>query len=188
MTTSMSRAELDPELSDLLCFDLGSERFALPLSSVEEIVDGCDIEPARSSGGALGVLRVRGEVLAVYDATRVLQAARIQSEPLALILPSSNAFIAVLVDAAEATPRISLEGLRTPPALISADRVLDGVLRVGARWVGLINPSAFVDALTSDAGAALSALASAGAATSGTRLSGVAAGAGNGSGMGNYGR
>ena len=154
MTIAMRVSATELELLDLLCFDLGNERFALPLSSIDEIVDACDIESARNTGGALGVLRVRGEVLPVYDATHVLQSARVNTQPLALILPSSNTFVAVLVDGAEAAPGVCLDGLRTPPALISADRVLDGVLRVGVRWVGLINPSAFVDALTVDAGLA----------------------------------
>ncbi|MEP6833207.1 MAG: chemotaxis protein CheW [Gemmatimonas sp.] len=152
MTTVFRAEEAEANVADLLCFDLGAERFALPLSSIEEIVDGSNIEPARSTGGALGVLRVRGEVLPVYDATRVLQSPRIQSDPLALILALSNTFVAVLIDTAEASPRVNLDGLRTPPALIATDRVLDGVLRVGARWVGLLNASAFVDALTIDSG------------------------------------
>ena len=154
MTTFVPASALEGELLDLLCFNLGVERFAIPLSSVEEIVDACDVEPARNTGGAVGVLRVRGEVLPVYDATHVLQSARVNTQPLALILPSSSTFVAVLIDGAEAAPRVSLEGLRTPPALLAADRVLDGLLRVGARWVGLISPGAFVDALTADAGLA----------------------------------
>lgn len=154
MTTAMRVSATELGMLDLLCFDLGAERFALPLSSVDEIVDACDIESARNPGGALGVLRVRGEVLPVYDATHVLQSPRVNAQPLALILPSANAFVAVLVDGAEAAPQVRLDGLRTPPALISADRVLDGVLRVSARWVGLINPGAFVDALTLDVGLA----------------------------------
>ena len=137
---------------DLLCFDLGIERFALPMSSIEEIVDGCDIETTRNKGAALGVLRAQGEILAVYDATRVLQSARTNAEPLAIVLQASKTFIAVLVDAAEATPRINLDRLRTPHALISTDRVMEGVLRVGARWVGLLNPGAFVEALTCEPG------------------------------------
>lgn len=150
MTTSMRVAHVESELHDLLCFDLGAERFAMPLAAVEEIVDAGDIAAARNTSGALGVLRVRGEVLPVYDATHVLQSARTNAQPLALILPSASAFVAILVDGAEAAPRVSLDGLRTPPALISTDRVLDGVLRVGVRWVGLINASAFVDALTNN--------------------------------------
>jgi len=152
MTNAMRDRAIEHVLLDLLCFDLGAERFAIPLSSVDEIVDACDIESARNTGGALGVLRVRGELLPVYDATHVLQSPRVNRQPLALILPSANTFVAVLVDGAEAAPQVSLDGLRTPPALISADRVLDGVLRVGARWVGLIHPNAFVDALTLDVG------------------------------------
>lgn len=151
MTTAMRAAEVQSELCDLLCFDLGTERFAIPLASVDEIVDACDIASARNTSGAVGVLRVRGKVLPVYDATHVLQSARTSAQPLALILPSPVTFVGVLVDGAEAAPRVSLAGLRTPPALISTDRVLDGVLRVGVRWVGLINASAFVDALANAA-------------------------------------
>lgn len=136
---------------DLLCFDVGTERFALPLANVEEIVDGVGVESTRHSGGALGVLRVRDDVLPVYDASHILQCERLLAEPMAIILHGARGFVAVLVDSAEAAPRTDLSNVRTPPALLASDRVLDGVLRVGARWVGLINAVAFVEAMTADA-------------------------------------
>ncbi len=149
MTAVASSAnEALTEAPDFLCFDLGRERFAFPMSSIEAVIDGCNIEPTWTNGATLGVLRAQGEILPVYDAAHVLRCTRTNAEPLALVLRSSTLFVAVLVDAAEAASRVSLDGLRTPHALISSDRVLEGVLRVGERWVGLLNSKAFVDALT----------------------------------------
>lgn len=150
MVAVSSDVELDAATSDLLCFDVGAERFALPMSSVEEIVDASDIEQASGNGAALGIIRTQGEILPVYDVTRVLQSSRLNQQPLAIVMRASKKFIAVLIDAAEATPRVHMDGLRTPHGLISSDRVLQGVLRVGTRWVGLLNHGAFVDAVTLD--------------------------------------
>lgn len=139
------------DVCDLLCFDIGAERFATPLANIEEVVDGCDVDFSSKSGAMVGTLRVRHELLAVFDASRVLQATRQGAEPVTLVLPSMRGLIGLLVDGAEAAPQVSLSGLKTPPALVSTDRVLDGVLRVGARWVGLVNTAAFVEALIADA-------------------------------------
>ncbi|MEO7362112.1 MAG: chemotaxis protein CheW [Gemmatimonadaceae bacterium] len=138
------------DLCDLLVFDVGAERFALPLASVDEVVDGCLIERKSGTGSMAGVLRVRHELLVVFDLAHVLHASRCEAEPVALVLPSARGFIALLVDAAEAAPQVNLSALRTPASFVSADRVLDGVLRVGRRWVGLVNAAALVDALISD--------------------------------------
>lgn len=139
---------------DLLVFDVGAERFAMPLANVDEVVDGCDIEKKVAAGSMIGVLRVRQELLAVFDPARVLQTSRREAEPVALVLPSSRGLVALLVDSAEAAAQANLSSLRTPPALMTADRVLDGVLRVGARWVGLVNTTVLVDALLADSNAA----------------------------------
>lgn len=152
MTSGLISPLTSNDVCDLLCFDIGAERFALPLASVEEVIDGCDSElTLRTDSARVGVLRVRHELLAVFDASRVLQTSRQSSEPVALVLPSSRGLIALLVDAAEAAPQMSLADLRAAPALTVDDRVLDGVLRVGVRWVGLINTAIFVEALIADA-------------------------------------
>lgn len=139
------------DVCDLLCFDIGAERFALPLANIEEVVDGVGTEVTSRNGARVGILRVRHELLAAFDASRVLQTARQSPEPVALVLPSSRGLIALLVDAADAAPQMNLSALRAAPALTVGDRVLDGVLRVGARWVGLINTAVFVEALIADA-------------------------------------
>lgn len=144
----MMAVATETQLVDLLCFDIGTERFALPLASIEEIVDGVNVERAESRAGAIGVLRVRGAVLPVYDASSVLKARRVSAEPLALILSTGQSDLALLVDAAEASAQINLDALQRPIALVSSDRVMEGVLRVGARWVGVLNFAAFVESLT----------------------------------------
>ncbi|MEO7996861.1 MAG: chemotaxis protein CheW [Gemmatimonadaceae bacterium] len=150
MTSLLVSPGAAADLCDLLCFDIGAERFAMPLANVEEVVDGCDVDTSSRSGAMVGILRVRHELLAVFDASRVLQTTRQGAEPVTLVLPSMRGLIGLLVDNAEAAPQVSLNGLKTPPALVSADRVLDGVLRVGARWVGLVNTAAFVEAMIAD--------------------------------------
>lgn len=141
---------------DLLCIDIGVERFALPLASVEEMVDGCSVELTSGLGNhnshMVGVLRNRHDLLPVYEATGILSVQRGGTEPMALVLQGSDKLLVLLVDGAEAVPLVNLADLRTPERLMALDRVLDGVLNVNGRWVGLINTVALVEALERDSG------------------------------------
>ena len=144
-----------PEVCDLLCVDIGAERFALPLSTVEEVVDGTTIERTSGVGNynrnMVGVMRLRQELLPVFDASKVLNVQRCAPDYTVLVLEGSAGLIGVLVDGAEAAPQISLADVRTPQRLMSIDRVLDGVLFVRPRWVGLVNTASFVEALEREA-------------------------------------
>lgn len=150
MQTLLAPNQLATAVCDLLIFDVGAERFAMPLSTVEEVVDGCGLQDASDATARYRLLRVRHELIAAFDPARVLMSSRVESEPVALVLPSARGLIALLVDSAYAVPQADVSSLRTPPGLMTADRVLEGVLRVGERWVGLVNTGALVDALLAD--------------------------------------
>lgn len=141
-------------LCDLLCIDIGVERFALPLSIVEEMLDGCSVELTTGFSNhnrhMVGVIRVRHELLPVYEGANVFNVHRSGAEPMALVLQGKEKLIVLLVDGAEAAPQVDLGTVRTPARLMAIDRVLDGVLQVNGRWVGLVNTAALVEALERD--------------------------------------
>lgn len=137
--------------SDLLCIDIGDERFALTLASVEEMVDADTVEYTTGirnyNRNMVGVLRLRDELLPVYEAAHVLKVHRTGRDPVVLVLQGRERVIGLLVDGAEAAQQVSFSDLRTPDRLMSADRVLDGVLNVAGRWVAVLNTGALVDEL-----------------------------------------
>ncbi|GEM_PF-2141488 len=141
---------------DLLCIDVGAERFAMPLSSIEEIVEGCGVERTADwstrSRNMVGVLRLRNELVAAYEPASVLNVARTGPAPLALVLQGRAKLLLLLVDGAEAAPQVNLAEVRTPARLMAMDRVLDGVVFVHRRWVGLVNTAALIDALERESG------------------------------------
>lgn len=147
----MSAPSFDPYCADacidLLCFDVGAERFAIPLAQVDRVAEGCDVLTVNSGERQRLVMRVHGELIAVHEPSGVLQAQRVATDPVALLLDARGVLIALLVDGAETALQISLSGLRTPPHLMRTDRVLDGLLRVQTRWVRLVNAAALADAL-----------------------------------------
>ena len=132
---------------DLLCFDVGNERFAVELWSVDEVVDAAVLDAYDSDGSVAGVMRLRNELLPVYDAASVLRVQRVSITPMALIFSLGDSAIAVLVDNAEAALAVGLDGLRSPGAIISEDDILTGALKVGQRWVGLLHAAAMIEAL-----------------------------------------
>lgn len=151
MTASIVASEGVQHLADLLCVDIGVERFALPLSSVEQMIDGTlaelGIGPGNRNRNMVGVLRVRHELLPVYEGARVLGVQRTGQEPMALIMQGRDSLLALLVDGADAASQVNLGDVRTPERIMAIDRALDGLVRVHGRWVGLINTSAFVELL-----------------------------------------
>ena len=157
MSASVTHLLANPgTLCDLLCIDVGAERFAMPLSSVEEMVDGCGVvftaNVVYRHRHLVGVIRVRDVLLPVFDAAGVLNVERTSAEPMALVLQGPEQRLVLLVDGAEAVSQVNLADVRTPERLMSIDSVLDGVLFVNGRWVSLVNTAALVEALERDSG------------------------------------
>ena len=150
MTTQLALAnESDECVLDLLCFDIGNERFAVQLSAVDEVIDAKDLHVHLDHGSRRGVIRLGTELLAVYDAESLLCARSKSIDPMAIVFSNGNTRVAILVDQADAISGVSLNSLRSPVKIVSRDRVLVGALRVGSRWVGLLEACELVQALDS---------------------------------------
>ena len=143
---SVLEKDINSTCVDLLCFDVGNERFAVELPFVDEVVDAAVLDAHTTNGSMVGVLRLRDELLPVHDAERVLHAKRQSAEPIALVFTSRGAPMAMLVDNAEAALAVDMDALRSPSAVVARDSVLLGALKVGNRWVGLLDAESLIDA------------------------------------------
>ncbi|MEP6763683.1 MAG: chemotaxis protein CheW [Gemmatimonadaceae bacterium] len=137
---------IDSTTVDLLCFDIGKERFAVELSFVDEVIDAAVLDAHAVHGSMIGVIRLRDDLIPVHDAECVLYVARKSPEPMALVFTAHGAPMAMLVDYAEAALAIDMDALRSPGAVVARDSVMLGALKVGSRWVGLLDAESLVDA------------------------------------------
>jgi purine-binding chemotaxis protein CheW len=87
--------------SELLAFGLAGERFALPLSSVREILKLVPItEVPRARSHVLGILSVRGRITTIYDLRRRLKlpAAEPTKASRILLVDGGEEVVGLLVD------------------------------------------------------------------------------------------
>lgn len=142
--TSVEKVSEEQE-EEFLAFGLGSETYALPISSVREIVKVPHLtEVPRAGAFLLGVMNLRGEVIPVYDLKLRL---RLSEEPASvagpgarmellprsarvLVLSSDDGPWGVLADAVSEVVRLLPSQVETPPpGLARGDR--DWVLGIG---------------------------------------------------------
>jgi chemotaxis signal transduction protein len=144
----MHEAVVDIESVDLLLFDIGREQFALPLNAVIAVHDGGLMHPHRSvDERSVGVLRMDGAFVPVFEPTRVLGVSRAGADPFVLMMGSGIARVGLLADFAEAALQVSLHTSRDLSGLGSMDGVVVGALRPADRWVTVLEAKALVDAL-----------------------------------------
>lgn len=134
--------------ADLLLFDVGAERFALPLDAVAAVLDA--VEVRRGAGlhaRAIGVLQTGDAFIPVFEPAHVLGVDASQDEPLLLLLANGADTVALLVDHAEAALAVPVDGLRDLSGLGSTDGVVVGALRPATRWVTLLDAESLITAL-----------------------------------------
>ncbi|MES2178582.1 MAG: chemotaxis protein CheW [Gemmatimonadota bacterium] len=132
--------------ADLLMFRVGSERFALALSDVEEVIDLPVIHHVPEMPPAmLGVVSVRGALTPVYSPHGAL------GLPLALrdavlIFREGRALVGVLIDDVEDAISIDMRDVRRSPGVEVHEGLVLGVAQVGDALVTVLSGAALVSA------------------------------------------
>jgi len=127
-----ARARLGEGLSEQLAFRVANERFALPLSSVREILKlGPVTEVPRAPRDVLGILSVRGRVTTIIDTRRRLRVPESPPTPLArlLLVEGHDEIIGLLVDEVLSVVRLAAEEIE--PAQHVGSDVSDHVAGIG---------------------------------------------------------
>ncbi len=133
---------------DLLLFDVGAERFALPLERVTAVLDSVDVQ--RGAGlhpRGVGVLCAHDAFITVYEPSSVLVVQCAVPDPLLLILEHEDRTLGLLVDHAEAALAVPLDGLRDLSGMGGTDGVVIGALRPATQWVTLLDAESLINAL-----------------------------------------
>jgi purine-binding chemotaxis protein CheW len=128
-----------------LVFRVGRELFALPLDTVEEVLDVDRVQRIPEMGPTmLGVMALRGAMVPLYSPGVPLGVAA-EGTRAALIFVTARGRVALAVDDVDDVLVISADDVRRPP-LDFGDGVLVGVARRGTDLIGVLSADALVTA------------------------------------------
>jgi len=131
---------------ELLMFRIGTERFAVELSSVEEAIDLPDVHHVPEMPPAMvGVITVRGALTPVFTPDDAL-GVRVETRSAALIFRSARGRFALAIDDVDDVMTLDLSQLRDAPGVDGSDPVVLGVARNEATIVALVDAEALVEA------------------------------------------
>jgi purine-binding chemotaxis protein CheW len=134
----------------MLVFRVGSERFALPLGAVNEVVDMPEVQRLPdASTDILGIATLRGEVVSIHD-PRVLLNAGDDPYAMVLLFETDTRRVGLAIDDVYDPMLIEADEIRSAPGADAADGVLLGVVRRGTDLIGVLDDDALLRAVTRD--------------------------------------
>jgi len=140
------RARSRTGVVELLMFRIGTERFAVELSSVEEAIDLPDVHHVPEMPPAMiGVITVRGALTPVFTPDDAL-GVRVEHRSAALIFRSPRGRFALAIDDVDDVMTLDLVQLRDAPGVDGSDPVVLGVARNEASIVALVDAEALIEA------------------------------------------
>jgi purine-binding chemotaxis protein CheW len=132
----------------MLVFRVGDERFALPLATVNEVIDMPVVQALPdSSERVLGVATVRGELVSVFDPRPLLQAGSADTHEMALLFAVGDRRSALAIDDVFDPVLIETDEVQPAPGVDAADSLLIGVVRRGSDLIGVLDGDALARAL-----------------------------------------
>lgn len=150
MAQPQAAAEPVAELTDVLLFRLGGERFAAELAAIDEAVDLAGIHPVpESPSSLLGVFPLRGRLLPLYSAAASLHVAEGEGPPTcAFVLSHEGERIGIAVDELDDALSLPAAALRDAPGAGTeeGDGVLLGIVHVPDGVVTVVSVTALARA------------------------------------------
>ena len=149
---SLASAKPEPVAATVLhvVARVGEERFAFPVTDIEEAIDAPTIDWVPGAiGGLAGQLRYRDRTVSVFDGGWALGVPRAAVGGTALILRDGVRRLALMVDDVDDLTAFAIDAVHAVPAGTDFDGVLSGVWCAGAaQLVGLVNTEALLIRLT----------------------------------------
>jgi purine-binding chemotaxis protein CheW len=139
------------DLADVLVFRVGTERFAVDLLAVEEVIDLPVIHHVPEMPPAMvGVVTVRGMLTAVYSPHQSLGLSLASSEAV-LIFRRGGVRVGMLIDDVEDAIAVDLRELRRAPGTDGDDTLILGVVRHDGALLAIVDADALIAACQSAA-------------------------------------
>lgn len=130
--------EEDEDHTEAIIFEQGGTRYAIPLARLAEIrpVQRMTILPGTATR-ILGVINVRGRIVAVYSLAAVERDYQREAGGYALIGEGDMAHVALHADSIIGAERIAMAGIRVPPISIAGKDYITGIGRDGVVFLDL---------------------------------------------------
>lgn len=107
------------QTSRYLCFHLGVEEFAIPLSAVREVIGVPDVTPIpQSPSHFLGIMNLRGKVVSIMDLRIKLGIKPAASEETAVVILDFESFsLGMVVDQVSSVQQLTPEQTNDKPVI-----------------------------------------------------------------------
>jgi purine-binding chemotaxis protein CheW len=129
---------------DLLVVLVGRERFAIPVESVDELVESPNLRKVPGAPeNLLGLFTLGDALLPLYSPAAILGAEPTGGQ-VALVMRSSRARVAIAVDDADDVISVSLSDVLDAPRTGRRDDIVLGVIRSGSDLLTLLDARAVV--------------------------------------------
>jgi chemotaxis signal transduction protein len=132
--------------AELLVFLVGCERFGIEIKAVDEVLESpvlCVVPEAPPA--LIGVFSLRDQLLPLYAPGHVLGPAA-ATGAVTLVMRSGSRRVGLAVDDVEDILPVVLSDLRPPPAGVSEDDVVAGLLCTAGRLIAVLDARALVAA------------------------------------------
>jgi len=128
----------------MVVFRLGSERFALSLAAVDEVIELPTVQRVPDSPPTvLGIATLRSELVSIYDPRGWLNAGT-GTYGAVLLFSRDGRRVGIAVDDVYDPTTVLSQELRNAPGVDTSDGILSGVVRRGTDLIGVLDADALV--------------------------------------------
>lgn len=137
-------------VAQFLVFRVGSERFAVELAAVDEVIEAPSLQPVPDAPPTLlGIAMLRGEFVPIHDPRPLLGAGR-GTIGGALLFARDGRTIGLAIDDVDDAVLVEEQELRPVPGLDGADALLLGLVRRGTDLIAVLDADALLAAVRTD--------------------------------------
>ena len=124
----------------LVIFTLGTEEYALPIKTVQEIIRYTEPRSVASNDSSVrGVISLRGKIVPVYDlAGRLGVHSVVSEESKIVIVETAEQVVGIVVDGVEEVMTVEDDQLDHVP--VADATLMDSIAKLGEQLVVLLNP------------------------------------------------
>lgn len=146
----------DHTTGQIVVFSLGEEEYALPISSVHEIIRYTAPRTVASSDPSVcGVISLRGKIIPVFDLATRLRLERDRAEQAKIVIveshnESGSALAGVVVDDVEEVITVSDEQIDSEGGRSVIGSCIEGIAKIEDRLVVLLSPDRIVATSTGE--------------------------------------
>ncbi len=132
------------EIVKFVTFALGSEKYAVPVLRVKEIIAKYDVAPLPKTPVFVeGIISLRGDIIPVVDLRKRFDLpVKVRTDETRLIvLEMDDFFVGIEVDEVFEVLKINAGQIEPPPALVAGleSDYLEGVCEIGGRLITILN-------------------------------------------------